>query len=208
MKKVRWIYDETTDYWARELPSPIKSEIPIPQYKGGGMTEDTWKRYILKPRFPDYCYDSGQPRYLYCSPRNIIQCLKDRHVLESLALIMVWGTMFRTMNKSVYIRPLPFIEQLLLKCIGIVESKNSIERSWELLTDELSWTAVMKSKYLHFLTRSLGFEANPPVAIDRGVIMGKVWPKYENYFRSVNTSDEHPFPGIWFKYGYWIEYNR
>lgn len=60
----------------------------------------------------------------------------------------------------------------------------SIEDSWGMLTGrkpgQLGWSSVMASKTLTFLCRSLGFEQNPPVPIDRERIRKNVWPIWRN----------------------------
>lgn len=55
---------------------------------------------------------------------------------------------------------------------------NSIEDSWDLLTNRLGWTHVITSKTLHFLCRALGFNQDPPVPIDNNVILKYVWPGF------------------------------
>ena len=71
------------------------------------------------------------------------------------------------------------IEEILLKCLKLTKGENAVMDSWNLLVNELKWSAVITSKCLHFLVRSLGYEINPPVPIDNAVIIKKVWPKFE-----------------------------
>ena len=71
------------------------------------------------------------------------------------------------------------IEEILLKCLKLTKGENSVMDSWNLLVNELKWSAVITSKCLHFLVRSLGYEINPPVPIDNAVIIKKVCPKFE-----------------------------
>ena len=52
---------------------------------------------------------------------------------------------------------------------------------------QLRWSPVLASKTLHFLCRALGFEQNPPVAIDNAVILNKVWPTWRHLVPPVLT---------------------
>lgn len=67
-------------------------------------------------------------------------------------------------------------------CLTIKQTE-SIEGAWQILTgsgtEELDWSAVMSSKFLHFLCRSMGFEQNPPVPIDNAVMRNRVWPVFK-----------------------------
>ena len=58
------------------------------------------------------------------------------------------------------------------------QQTDSIQESWNLLTNGLLWTPVMTSKILHFLCRALGFNQDPPVPIDNKVIRQYVWPGF------------------------------
>jgi hypothetical protein len=76
------------------------------------------------------------------------------------------------------------IEQALQDSANSILVSHSIAASWNRLSgledEQLGWSAVMTSKTLHFLCRSLGFEQNPPVVIDRGRIRSKLWPAFCN----------------------------
>ena len=67
MKELKWIYDETTAYWADmgTLPLPL---IPKKQYEGRGLREDSWRKHITKSSFPEYCHYTNQEGYLFFSP--------------------------------------------------------------------------------------------------------------------------------------------
>ena len=76
------------------------------------------------------------------------------------------------------------IDRTLRSCAENIRESHSIADSWRSLTGpgerELGWSAVMTSKTLHFLCRSLGFAHDPPVAIDGAVIRQRVWPAFRN----------------------------
>jgi hypothetical protein len=76
-------------------------------------------------------------------------------------------------------RTIEQINRTLRGCAESIKESESIEDSWVALTSDLCWSAVMSSKTLHFLCRSLGFEQNPPVPID-SVIRNKVWPAFRD----------------------------
>ena len=67
-----------------------------------------------------------------------------------------------------------------------------INESWLLLTGrgqgQLAWSPVIASKTLHFFSRSVGFEHDPPVAIDNAVILKLVWP----YLRDMIPINQRP----------------
>jgi len=68
---------------------------------------------------------------------------------------------------------------------------------------------VITSKCLHFLSRSLGYETNPPVPIDNKVILGEAWPAFKKLIGKHNNSSHHPMPGVWWdKADSWSGYNR
>jgi hypothetical protein len=82
----------------------------------------------------------------------------------------------------------------LEKCANSILASTSITPSWEILTGgtngQLGWTAVMASKALHFLCRSLGFERNPPVAIDGERIRDHVWPAFRDCLPVLNRPSD------------------
>jgi hypothetical protein len=86
--------------------------------------------------------------------------------------------MFRA-NQYIYRQHLlQDIHGTLDQCAQSISRTNSIQQSWDLLTNRLQWTNVITSKTLHFLCRALGFNENPPVPIDGGVILKYVWPGF------------------------------
>ena len=207
--KLKWSLDPSTASWASKI-TLIRSSQPQRQYDGTSyrMWEDTWRKYILVPDYPAYCRYLRQPGYLLASPSNIIACFQENKVLQALALVVAWGSMVRTAPR-IYTRPLSEIEDLLVKCLGLVRAEESIESSWNLLIDRLQWSAVITSKCLHFLSRAVGCEENPPVPIDNGVILNKVWPEFEKKVKSQLDFDASPSRFRWWSYSPdWGAYNR
>lgn len=177
--KLIWYLDAVTAAWANKVIL-IRSPRPNQQYDGTSyrMWEDNWKKYILAPAYSRYCCYPGQPGYLLASPSNIVACIQEEKVLQALALVVAWGSMVRTAPK-IYTKPLAEIEELLIQSIRLVKADESVESSWNFLVDNLQWSAVITSKYLHFLTRAIGYEQNPPVPIDNAIILDKVWPEFK-----------------------------
>lgn len=210
MKELNWNYDNTTKYWAERLLIPIRSKSPQPQYDGLDyrLWENTWKKHILNDSFPEYCHYPHQQGSLLCSPSNIIRCFKDQKVLEALALTVAWGRMTRTKN-NIYKKSRHVIEESLLKCVQSIEESKSIERPWDLLVNQLEWSNVISSKCLHFLSRSLGYETNPPVPIDNKMIIEKVWPTFKKQVKGEFILGIDVIPKGWWEYSSSFKsYNR
>lgn len=209
MKQMDWHYDETTAFWANRILIPVK--LPIqPQYNGLDyrLREDTWKKHILEPSFPESCRYPKQDGALLCSPENIITCFQDRRVLEALVLTVAWGRMTRSKG-NIYQKSNQVIEETLLECLELVEATHHVEYSWKLLVKRLDWGFVVVSKCLHFLARSLGYETNPPVPIDNKVILGEVWPTFRKLINKDRRFSNYPMPGIWWDHSAsWDGYNR
>lgn len=136
------------------------------------MVEQTWTQRIQKSGFPAIAKKSATGA-LYCSPENIITCLRDKQMLEGLALVVAWGGMART-SQYIYRETLPTIETTLLQASALIVQDQTIQDAWRLLREKLGWSSVMTSKCLHFAARSLNFAINPPVALDNGVVIKKV----------------------------------
>ncbi len=202
--------DETTAFWANRI-SVINSSDPQKQYDGMSkcFREETWREHILRSEeFPPYCRYPGKPGCLLASPTNIIGCFKDENILQALALVVAWGSMART-SKTIYSKPLPNIKEILLESISSIRNEKNIELAWNLLIDILDWSKVITSKCLHFMTRSLDFEDNPPVPIDNQIILKNVWPVFE---KKVKNQPDYSFElrlYHWWDYGNsWAAYNR
>ena len=133
----------------------------------------------LNPRMTQDALHSLRVLNLRCSPAQIIDEFKLSHYLQAIALTICWGTMTRTKNKYIYrSHDLQHIFDTLDQCAQSIKQTSSIQQSWDLLPNGLSWTPVMTSKTLHFLCRALGFEQDPPVPIDNAVILAYVWPGF------------------------------
>lgn len=91
----------------------------------------------------------------------------------------------------------------------MVIEEESVESSWNFLISQLQWSAVITSKCLHFLTRALGYEENPPVPIDNRVVLEKVWPEFAKKVKSQFGLDPLPTRFRWWSNGMsWKAYNR
>ena len=170
--RMNWQLDNATKTAARKYPLPIYSGSPIAQDPGFSvMATDFQTR--LRPG------DVFALTSLECSPSQIIGEFKLSHHLQAVALTICWGTMTRTKNKYIYrSHALQHIVDTLDQCAQSITKTSSIQQSWDLLVNGLSWTPVMSSKTLHFLCRALGFEQDPPVPIDNAVILAYVWPGF------------------------------
>jgi hypothetical protein len=210
MNELEWNYDRTTEYWAKKLPLPLSSSHPVPQYDGLDyrLWEDTWKKHILRERFPEYCRYPNTQESLLCSPSNIIRCFQDHKVLEALVLTVAWGRMSRSKG-NIYQKSNQEIEKTLLACLTLTDEKNSVEESWNLLVKRLNWGSVITSKCLHFLARSLGYETNPPVPIDNKVLLEEVWPTFKKAINDDFRLGVDTMPQKWGdKSSSWEAYNR
>lgn len=175
-----WGIDEQTAQAAMAYTFPFELDVPARQFGGCQTNAGTWNDRVIQPSaWPD------EP--LWSSPDQIIKQFTDGHYTQALALVVSWGGMGRR-SKSIYgERTRDTIEQIdrtLRWCAENIRESQSIADSWKSLTSpgegEFGWSAVMTSKTLHFLCRSLGFAHDPPVAIDGTVIRQRVWPAFRN----------------------------
>jgi len=167
-----WQVDRATEAVARKYPLPIYATTPRPQDPGGNFEPANWQHRL---RGMDV-FPAGASR---ASPSLIIGEFQAAHYLQGLALTVCWGGMARTSNRYIYRQhSLEDIYDVLDKCAKDISQTQSIQSSWNALTQQLEWTNVITSKTLHFLCRALGFEDNPPVPIDRGVVLNYVWPGF------------------------------
>lgn len=169
---MKWTIDSVTQALARKYPVQIESAKPGAQYPGHNVVARKLETQ-LRPE------DSFLDATVVCSPERIISEFKASRYLRGLALTISWGGMDRTKNLYVYRdHDLQQIHNILSECATHILRFESIERPWELLTEQLFWTHVMTSKTLHFLCRALGFDQDPPVPIDKARILDKVWPRF------------------------------
>jgi hypothetical protein len=167
-----WQIDSATRIAAQRFPIPIYTAVPLAQDPGNHFNP-VIRQHRLRPG------DVFPPPPLTCSPAQIISELQAGHYLQALALTVVWGRMERTANLYIYRQhTLQHIHNTLDQCASSIRQTNSIQQSWNLLTQNLLWTNVIISKTLHFLCRALGFTQDPPVPIDGAVILDYVWPGF------------------------------
>jgi hypothetical protein len=166
-----WKTDQPTQTAARNYPLPIYAPAPLPQDPGGNFEPANW-RSRLRPT------DAFPLEASKASPALIIAEFQAAHYLAALALTVCWGGMARTSQYIYDQHYLQHIHDALEQCAVSISRTDSIEESWNLLTQRLRWTNVITSKTLHFLCRALGFNQDPPVPIDRGVILNYVWPGF------------------------------
>ncbi len=205
---LQWNDDEYTAYWARQWQLPLVLDIQ-PQYDGSQslVTESTWLKHINKPAFPVYCLDMTGKQILP-SPTNIIQCFRDDCYLEALVLVIAWGSMTRTKGK-IYTQSNDFIETTLRTCMLMTRQHDTVQHAWNMLVNRLQWSAVISSKVLHFLARSLDYEDTPPVPMDRKVVIEQVWPCFQSAIKAMQVAHDFPLPHPWSDSKVsWEAYNR
>jgi hypothetical protein len=188
---MHWETDERTARAAASYPLSIDRDTPADQFGGCRTYGETWNDRVVQPS----AWPNGP---LWSSPEQIVRQFADERYTQALALVVSWGGMGRR-SKDIYgARSRENIEQIdrtLRRCAQSIRTSQSIADSWIILmgseNGQLGWSAVMTSKTLHFLCRSLGFVQDPPVAIDGAVIRQRVWP----VFRDSVPVDQRP--GIW-----------
>ncbi len=170
--KLDWIADPITECAARDYPLLVSHQQPVAQYAGHTFRSSNWQRRIMKS-------DKFLGDTLVCSPKEIIRHFQANQYLAGFALVVSWGGMART-APFIYDRvPLQRTRDALKECFEDIHNTKSINISWKILTENLEWSAVMASKTLHFICRSLNYESNPPTAIDNAVIIRNVWPAFK-----------------------------
>ncbi len=188
---MHWNIDSRTADAAMAHPLPIKRDTPARQFEGCLTSPRTWNDRVLQPAE----WPNG---YLWSSPEQILKFFRDGRYTQGLAMVVSWGGMGRRSSDIYRDRSHEFIERIertLRDCAHSIKTSESIAESWEALTGwsgvQLGWSAVMASKALHFLCRSLGFEEDPPAAIDNKVMRERVWPVFRD---SIPPSER---PGDW-----------
>lgn len=183
---MKWISDPATERAARRwFPIPAAHTLPSPQYAGRVFNpERSSGRIALPAQWP-----SG---ILTSAPAAIIAEFRSGHFTQALELVVAWGGMARARRHIWKYWSPTSIEAALKSCAESVIESQSIEPAWAMLTGmapgQLGWSAVISSKTLHFLCRALGFEADPPVALDNAVIRNLVWPRFKMTF----AGDDRP----------------
>jgi hypothetical protein len=178
---LRWPTDLLTAQAATAYPLPIRVNNPAAQFgedgKGCGFNPQSWNHRVVQPAV-------WPPLPMKCTPDQIITQFQRRHYTQGLAMVACWGLMWRKPDAIWGSRRLDAIERTLSDCAHCIWESKSLEEPWKMLTGsehgQLGWTAVITSKTLHFLCRSMGCEQNPPAAIDGQVVRGIVWPTFRN----------------------------
>ncbi len=189
-KLINWDFDARTAQAAAAYPLPIQRNTPAPQFAGRNFDPHRWDNRVLQPAV----WPRGP---LISSPEQIILQFQNGYYLQALAMVVSWGTMWRRpdaiwghLDVRLSDRQLMDIDAALRSCAQSIEDTLSIANAWTILTGnergQLGWSAVITSKTLHFLCRSLGFQHNPPVAIDNAVILNRVWPAFVRPIRAVH----------------------
>lgn len=207
---MNWVSDPNTQYWAT-LTHPNWPNVPATQYAGNNMAQASWGKYILNPAgYPGFCVNSLRPAHLVSTPANIIQCFSAGLWLEALALVVSWGQMSRSVG-YIYIHGLGVAgltpiqnalanaQRLIIASAPIPQNRNVIN-AWNSLQVSLGWSAVITSKTLHFLVRSLGVHGDPPVALDNAAIRQYLWPSFKSRMQTLRiTSGVNLHPRSWGK---------
>lgn len=169
--KLEWRLDHLTRTAVRDFPLTLRRRTPAPQYDGHTFRTSSWRHRILDS-------DAFLGDIITCSPSEIIRHFQAEQELAGLALVVSWGGMARA-SRYIYDRySLLVIHEALVECRRSINNTKNIEHAWHVLTEDLNWSAVISSKTLHFVCRSLGYTTNAPVAIDNAVILRKVWPAF------------------------------
>jgi hypothetical protein len=172
---LRWPLDERTAKAANDHPLPIRATSPLAQFgedgRDCGFDPQSWNYRVVQP--------ASWPSAPACTPEQIIAQFRGGRYTQGLAMVAAWGRMWRQPDAVWGLRKIQSIERALLNCAHNLRETQSVEGSWTMLTGlaegQMGWTAVMTSKTLHFLCRSLDFELNPPAAIDGAVMRNIVW---------------------------------
>lgn len=201
-----WNMDINTQNASMFFPDFLRVE-PANQFGGRIMNVSNpmtrWNTWVTQlAQWPNQ-------RPLVSSPENIISLFREHHYLEALTMVASWGTMQRQKNQIIGSPPNPVrlqqVYDALAACSDSILATNSIEDSWNILTDGLGWNQVITSKVLHFLSRTLGHEDNPPVPIDNQIIQNMVWPVFRDGFQRALA--HHLWPENW-KGNSFAAYNR
>ena len=169
---MHWKIDEVTSRAAIKYPISIKHSSPIGPFSGRGFNTRNWNHRVIQP--------STWDGVLRSDPDQIIRQFRNQRYTQGLAMVASWGTMWRQPDAIWGDRKLETIEAVLRDCAESIRKSESIENSWTVPHDQLSWTAVLISKTLHFLCLSLGVDRDPPVPIDGAVIRQRVWPAFRD----------------------------
>ena len=163
-----WHRDQRTEEVAGQFPFPIHQSQPAPQPLGVNFNPTNWNHRTLHRDWP-----AGPLR---SDPDQIIQLFQQGRYLEALAMTVSWGVM-RGQAPIYGDCELPTIDGALRQCAQSIQETDQLQDAWLILTGEqpkfLAWSAVIASKTLHFLSRSLvPQDPTPPVPRDGAVSLG------------------------------------
>jgi hypothetical protein len=96
------------------------------------------------------------------------------------------------------------IDSILSRAFAGLHKKQSLEAIWNLLSDELNWSAVMRSHCLHFMARACRMEGiRVPMPLDTAMSRNWLWPQ----FRQSARDSCLPLPAV-IHLDDWSHYNR
>ncbi len=161
-----WSIDKSTEYAAHCYPLPIAASKPANQWPGRRTKASTWNARVIQPAV-------WPSTPLLSIPSQIMDFFQKELYAQAVAMVVSWGGMGRR-SKDIYRRrsqeDIQRIDKAIRFSAGSTRNSGSIADAWTALTGrgegELGWSAVMASKTLHFLCRSIGFEDDPPIPID------------------------------------------
>jgi hypothetical protein len=181
------------------------------------------------PQYPGALAD-WKPEWLAALPAKprSEQCdFRIEAILESSGLgdwplfvlqVGLWGRMipgplgrsYQRIYGSAYgapVSPATFdkIDSILSRAFVSLQEKQSLEAIWNLLGDELAWSAVMRSKCLHFMARAAGWEDPVPVPIDNAMSRNWLWPRVRQIAHEAGVAWPRP-GGI--RGEDWVHYKR
>ena len=95
------------------------------------------------------------------------------------------------------------IDSILSRAFAGLQKKQSLEAIWNLLSDELNWSAVMRSHCLHLMARAAGWKDPVPMPLDTAMSRNWLWPQ----FRQAARDSCLPLPAV-IHLDDWSHYNR
>ena len=173
--------------------NPVRNlRAPREQYQGkASHSAVTWQGWMGSTPFPSYVLVEAGNK-VDASVGKIKRAFREGDYLAGVILTFAWGGMQR--QKVHLIGPPGANEQLKIEAAfrlaaDMIIEDGRIERAWNHL-DMLHWSAVAKSKTLHFLARALGCEKYPPVPIDNAAILNTLLPEVGR--RAINSGIAPP----------------
>ena len=95
------------------------------------------------------------------------------------------------------------LDSALSRAFAGLQEEQSLEAIWNLLSDELNWSAVMRSHCLHFMARAAGWQGRVPMPLDTAMSRNWLWPP----FRQAAGDSRLPLPAV-IHHDDWSHYNR